>query len=96
MGDMKSKEPINVHAAKTHFSRLLARVEKGEEIIIARGGKPVAKLMPIEPPPRGKPAPPGFMKDTIVYMADDFNAPMPEFEDAFYNGPIFPDEGKSK
>ena len=92
---MNSKEPINVHAAKTHFSRLLARVEKGEEIIIARGGKPVAKLMPIRPSLKDR-APFGFMKDSIVYMADDFDAPMPEFEDAFYNGPIFPDEGKSK
>jgi prevent-host-death family protein len=38
---------VNVHEAKTHFSKLLARVEAGEEIIIAKAGKPVAKLRPI-------------------------------------------------
>lgn len=40
------KEMVNVHAAKTNFSKLLARVASGEEIIIARGGVPVAKLVP--------------------------------------------------
>ncbi len=40
---------INVHAAKTHFSRLLERVEQGEEVVIARAGKPVARLVPMEP-----------------------------------------------
>lgn len=39
---------VNVHAAKTHFSRLLEAVERGEEVIIARRGKPVAKLVPCE------------------------------------------------
>jgi prevent-host-death family protein len=41
-------EPVTIHAAKTHLSRLIARAEAGEEIIIARGRKPVAKLVPIE------------------------------------------------
>ena len=40
-------ELVSVHAAKTHLSRLLARVEAGEEIVIARGKTPVAKLVPI-------------------------------------------------
>ncbi len=40
---------VNTHEAKTHLSRLLARVEQGEEIIIARDGKPVARLVPCEP-----------------------------------------------
>ncbi len=40
-------ESVSVHAAKTHLSQLLARVEAGEEIIIARGKIPVAKLVPI-------------------------------------------------
>jgi prevent-host-death family protein len=43
-------EPISIHAAKTHLSRLIARAEAGEEIIIARGRKPVAKLVRIETP----------------------------------------------
>ncbi len=40
-------ETVNVHEAKTHFSKLLDKVEGGEEIIVARAGKPVAKLVPI-------------------------------------------------
>lgn len=39
-------EMMNVHAAKTNFSKLLARVTQGEEIVIAKGGVPVAKLVP--------------------------------------------------
>ena len=46
------EDPISIHAAKTHLSRLIARAEAGEEIIIARGGKRVVKLVPIEPKPR--------------------------------------------
>ena len=38
---------VNVHEAKTHLSKLLARVEAGEEIILARGGAPIAKIVPI-------------------------------------------------
>jgi prevent-host-death family protein len=39
-------DSVNVHEAKTHLSRLLERAEAGEEIVIARGGRPVAKLVP--------------------------------------------------
>ena len=46
-------ETVNVHEAKTHLSRLLAQVEAGEEVIIARNGKPVARLAAIQK--RGKP-----------------------------------------
>ncbi|WP_106848724.1 type II toxin-antitoxin system Phd/YefM family antitoxin [Blastococcus sp. Marseille-P5729] len=41
-------ETIRVHDAKTHFSALLARVEQGEEIVLARGDKPIARLVPLE------------------------------------------------
>lgn len=41
---------VNVHEAKTHLSRLLARVEAGEEVIIARGKQEIAKLVPLNPP----------------------------------------------
>jgi prevent-host-death family protein len=40
-------QTVNVHAAKTHFSRLVDRAAAGEEIIIAKGGKPIAKLVPL-------------------------------------------------
>jgi prevent-host-death family protein len=45
-------EPISIHAAKTHLSRLIARAEAGEEIVIARGNKPVVKLVSIAQKPR--------------------------------------------
>jgi len=44
---------VNVHEAKTHLSRLLARVEAGEEIVIAKAGKPIARLIPYEKRPPG-------------------------------------------
>lgn len=65
---------VNVHDAKTHFSRLLARVEAGERIVIARAGKPVAILSPIEEPQARKPG-----HDRIV-IHDDFDAPLDEFD----------------
>jgi prevent-host-death family protein len=40
-------ELVNIHQAKTHFSKLVERVEQGEEIVIARNGRPVAKLVPV-------------------------------------------------
>ena len=46
-----SKMIVNIHEAKTHFSQLLARVEKGERITVARAGKPVARLVPADLPP---------------------------------------------
>ena len=42
---------VNVHEAKTHLSRLLDRVSQGEEIVIARAGKPVAQLVPVSEQP---------------------------------------------
>lgn len=65
---------VNVHEAKTHLSRLLARVAAGEEIVLARGGTPVAKLTPVNSRrrrwalgrDRGK-----------VWIAPDFDAPLP-------------------
>ena len=45
-------EIVSIHAAKTNLSKLVARAEAGEEIIIARGNKPVAKLVPIAPKPK--------------------------------------------
>ena len=67
---------INVHDAKTHLSRLLVRVEQGERIIVARGGIPVAMLVPIEGRP--KPRVPG---NDPIFIGPDFDDPLPEFED---------------
>ena len=67
-------DTVNVHEAKTHLSRLLERVERGEEIVIARAGKPIAKLVAIEPAPRRRPM--GLYKGQIR-MSDDFDEPLP-------------------
>jgi prevent-host-death family protein len=64
---------VGVHEAKTQLSRLLESVEKGEEILIARSGKPVAKLVPVKPRPRR----PGRLKGKIR-VRRDFDAPLPE------------------
>lgn len=66
--------PVNIHQAKTHFSQLVERAERGEEIVIARAGKPVARLMPLEKTPRVF----GGMEGQIFWMADDFDADLPE------------------
>jgi prevent-host-death family protein len=66
---------VNVHEAKTHLSRLLDRVAAGEEIVIAKAGKPMAKMVPIEKPQADRV--PGLDKD-IIQIPDDFDAPLPE------------------
>ena len=65
---------INVHEAKTHLSRLLLRVAGGEEIVIARAGKPVAKLVPIEPKRQRLIG----QDDGLFEVPDDFDAPLPD------------------
>jgi prevent-host-death family protein len=63
---------VNIHEAKTHFSKLLARVSAGEEIVIARAGNPIARLAPLAPE-AGKKRVPGIDKGKI-WMAKDFNS----------------------
>ena len=65
---------VNVHEAKTHLSRLLLRVAGGEEIVIARAGKPVAKLVPVEPKPQRLIG----QDDGLFDVPDDFDAPLPD------------------
>jgi prevent-host-death family protein len=67
---------VNIHEAKTHLSRLLERVQAGEEIIIAKAGRPVAILSPASPPDRIS----GLGKGQVV-IHDDFDDPIPEFEE---------------
>lgn len=81
---------INTHEAKTQLSKLLDRVSSGEEIIIAKSGKPVAKLVPC-----GKKAVVlGFLEGKIR-VSDDFDAPLPkDILDGFYGHPGNLDEKK--
>jgi prevent-host-death family protein len=66
---------FNVFEAKTQLSKLIARAEKGEDVIIARAGKPVVRLTRLEP--KKKPIRFGGLKGKI-WIADDFDAPLPE------------------
>ena len=68
---------VNVHEAKTHLSRLLSRVEAGERIVIARAGRPVALLGPIEGSSRLGRSP----GHEPIVIAADFDAPLPEFDE---------------
>jgi prevent-host-death family protein len=66
---------VNVHEAKTHLSRLLARVAAGEEIVIAKGGRPIAALVPLGAAAQERR--PGSARGKIV-IGEDFDAPLPE------------------
>jgi prevent-host-death family protein len=76
-----SMRTINIHEAKTHLSRLVEEVSAGEELTIAKAGKPLARLVPIKPPKQVRT--PGFLKGKMR-IASDFDAPLPsELLDAF-------------
>jgi prevent-host-death family protein len=82
--ETKRRRTVNVHEAKTQLSRLLRRVQAGEEIVIAKSGHPVARLVPLGEPPRDREL--GIARGGIV-IAADFDAPLPAdvlaaFEDA--------------
>ncbi len=66
---------MNIHEAKTSLSKLVERVEAGEEIVIARGGIPVAKLVALAP--SRSPRRLGLL-DGRFTIPDDFNRPLPE------------------
>jgi prevent-host-death family protein len=66
---------VNVHEAKTHLSRLLARVAAGEEVILARAGKPIARLVPYR---KLKGARPLGMDNGRYHVPDNFDAALPE------------------
>jgi len=68
---------INIHEAKTQLSKLIQRAMNGEQIIIAKGGKPVAVLSGFEPHPTTRV--PGIDAGVVI-IHDDFDAPLPEFE----------------
>ncbi len=65
---------VNIHAAKTHFSRLVDEAASGKEIVISKAGRPVAKLVPFAT--KSKPRRPGSLKGRI-WVSPDFDAPLP-------------------
>ncbi len=79
--------PVNVHEAKTHLSRLLEAVENGEEVVIARAGRPVARLVAVDagPHPRGR----GIWAGKVT-LPDGLDEPDPEIAALFEASEIFP------
>ncbi len=76
-------EVVNIHAAKTHLSRLIDQVAAGEEVVIARAGKPVARLVPLAPerPKRVL----GMLRGQIN-IPDNFDDPLPDEVLALFYG----------
>jgi prevent-host-death family protein len=66
---------VNIHEAKTQFSKLISRVASGEEVVIAKAGKPVARLVPVPRSLEHRVS--GSAKGKIV-IAEDFDAPLPD------------------
>jgi len=79
---------VNIHAAKTNFSRLVDQAAAGEEIVIARAGKPVARLVPLEPPKQKRVL--GLGRG-VFDISDDFDAPLPHDLLALFEGRDEPD-----
>jgi prevent-host-death family protein len=73
-------EPVNIHQAKTQFSRLVERAEAGEEIVIARDGRPVARLVPLRA--RKQSREPGLWRG-LVSIAPNFDEPDETLLDSF-------------
>ena len=78
---------VNIHQAKTHLSRLLQRVAGGEEITIARAGKPVARLISVTASATLRPL---GMDQGRFRVPDDFNAPLPDDFLAAFEGTTVP------
>ena len=66
---------VNVHEAKTHLSRLLERVSEGEEVVISKAGRPVARLVPAGENPERRES--GSASGRVI-IGEDFDAPLPE------------------
>jgi prevent-host-death family protein len=83
-------ETVNIHEAKTHLSRLVEKAAKGQAFIIAKAGKPMVKVVPIDEADLPKKRRIGFMKGQIK-VPDDFDTMMAdEIEEMFYGGELFP------
>ena len=84
-------ETVNLYDAKTNLSKLVDRAASGEEIVIAKSGKPKAKLVPYEPP-RKKRRIGGQNLFGITYMADDWDGPLPPEIQRYFDGESDPED----
>ena len=87
----------NIHAAKTNLSKLIEKAEAGEEVVIARNGKPAVKLTPVEPPPArrsgmSEPEAPAWFGSLRgqIWIAPGSEEPDEELTREMEDGPIFP------
>lgn len=71
---------MNLYEAKTQLSQLVDRAASGEEVIIAKAGKPMVKMIPVEPQEKPKRRLSGLNLLRVTYVADDFDAPMTDEE----------------
>jgi len=84
-------QTVNIHEAKTHLSRLIEKAAKGEAFIIAKAGKPLVKVVPLEEADAPKKRRIGFMKG-MISVPDDFDTLMAdEIEEIFSEGEQFPE-----
>ncbi len=70
---------VNIHQAKTHLSRLIQDVQNGEEVIIAKGNKPIVRLVLHESAKPERES--GRLSGLIISMAEDFDEPLEDFSD---------------
>jgi prevent-host-death family protein len=83
-------EQVNMHEAKTHLSKLVERVEGGEEIVISRAGKPAAKLVPMPQAKPGKRKLGGWEGKFEMPSDEEWEQMDKEIEEMFEEGEIFP------
>ncbi len=81
--------PVNIQAAKTHLSRLVEQAANGEEVIIAKAGKPMAKLVPYKA--TRKPRTPGLLAGQGFWESPDCWEPDEELIKQMTEGPLFPE-----
>ncbi len=70
---------ISIEEAQAHLAELIDKLQPSEEIVITRNAEPVAKLVTVAAP--APPRQPGLLKDKILYMAEDFDAPLEDFKE---------------
>lgn len=85
---MPTSSLVNIYEAKTRFSELIKSVESGEEYVVARAGRPVARIVPYVSDHGPRPGR-GSARGRI-WVSDDFDAPLPDIEDDFLAGTTIP------
>jgi prevent-host-death family protein len=77
---------VNIHEAKTQLSKLLEQVQSGEDVVIAKAGMPIVRLIPFAAA-KCEIAPPGSLTEQGFWIADDFDAPVDELFDCLKTEP---------